>query len=170
MTSYRIINLGIFVVCSLFIAIAHYMQYVMYLDPCPLCMVQRAALIAIGLTCLVAFVHNPAGRGKIAYSLAMMVFSLFGSAIAGRHVWLQSLPADSVPECFPGIGFILANNPLLEAIQIILGGTGECAETQWSFLSLSIPGWTLVLFAAFVILAILQLINLGKTPMVPTKA
>ena len=164
MTIYRISNLGIFIVCGLFIGIAYYMQYVMYLDPCPLCMVQRIAIIAIGLTCLAAFVHNPARRGKFGYSAVLMVFSLFGSAIAGRHVWLQNLPADSVPECFPGIGFILANNPFMDAIRIILGGTGECAETQWSFLGLSIPGWTLVFFAAFVVLALFQLINLKNKP------
>ena len=164
MTSFRISNLGIFVVCALFIAIAYYMQYVMYLDPCPLCMVQRIAIMLIGLVGFAAFTHNPSRRGKILYSVALMVFSVFGALIAGRHVWLQNLPSDRVPECFPGIGFILANNPFMDAIRIILGGTGECAETHWTFLGLSIPGWTLVFFVTFFGLALFQLINQIKQP------
>ncbi len=162
MSSFRISNLGIFVVCAVFIAIAYYMQYVMYLEPCPLCMVQRISIMLIGLVGFTAFIHNPSKRGKIKYSVALMVFSIFGAAIAGRHVWLQNLPSDRVPECFPGIGFILANNPFMDAIPIILGGTGECAETQWTFLGLSIPGWTLVFFVTFFGLAIFQLINQRK--------
>ena len=159
MTSFRISNLGIFIACALFIAIAYYMQYVMYLDPCPLCMVQRIAIMLIGLVGFAAFAHNPFRRGKIIYSAALIIFSVFGALIAGRHVWLQNLPSDRVPECFPGIGFILANNPFMDAIQIILGGTGECAEIHWTFLGLSIPGWTLVFFVTFSGLALFQLIN-----------
>ncbi len=162
MTSFRINNLGIFCVCAVFIAIAYYMQYVMYLEPCPLCMVQRVAIMLIGLVGIAAFIHNPSKRGKIRYSIALMLFAVFGAAIAGRHVWLQYLPSDKVPECFPGIGFILANNPFVDAVRIILGGTGECAETQWTFLGLSIPGWTLVFFVMFFGLALFQLIQQKK--------
>lgn len=162
MTSFRVCNLGIFVVCAIFIAIAYYMQYVMYLEPCPLCMVQRVVIMLIGLVGIVAFIHNPSKRGKIQYSVALVVISIFGAAIAGRHVWLQNLPSDRVPECFPGIGFILANNPFMDAVRIILGGTGECAETQWTFLGLSIPGWTLVFFVTFFGLALIQIVKQVK--------
>ena len=150
-------------VCALFIGVAYYMEYVLYLEPCPLCMVQRIAIIMIGLVSLAALLHNPMRRGKTGYSVALLFFSLFGTAIAARHVWLQSLPSDRVPECFPGIGFILSNNPMMDAIRIILGGTGECAETQWTFLGLSIPGWTLVFFVLFSGIAVVQLIKLRNT-------
>ncbi|MDE0308744.1 MAG: disulfide bond formation protein B [Acidiferrobacterales bacterium] len=164
MTSFRINNLGIFTVCAIFIAVAYYMQYVMYLEPCPLCMVQRVAIMLIGLMCLAAFVHNPSRLGMIRYSVALMLLATFGAVIAGRHVWLQHLPSDRVPECFPGIGFILANNPFMDAVRIIFGGTGECAQTQWTFLGLSIPGWTLVFFLTFFGLALFQLIRQVRQP------
>ena len=162
MTKTRLSNLLIFLVCAVLMGIANYIQYVLYLDPCPLCMVQRVAVMAIGILCLIAFIHNPSGRGRIVYASGLGVFSLFGAAIAARHVWLQNLPADKVPECLPGIEFILANNPLFKAIGIILEGTGECAETMWTFLGISIPGWTLIAFLAFTITAIVQMVKARK--------
>jgi disulfide bond formation protein DsbB len=36
--------------------------------------------------------------------------------------------------------------PLTEALEMVFRGSGECAEVQWSFLGLSIPGWTLLIF------------------------
>ena len=162
MTKTRLSNLLIFLVCAVLMGIAYYVQYVLYLDPCPLCMVQRVAVMAIGILCLIAFIHNPSGRGRNVYASGLGLFSLFGAAIAARHVWLQNLPADKVPECLPGIEFILTNNPLFEAIGIILEGTGECAETMWTFLGISIPGWTLIAFLAFTITAIVQMVKARK--------
>ena len=117
----------------------------------------------IGLVCLAAFLHNPARRGQICYNSILMAFALFGAIIAGRHVWLQNLPPDRVPECFPGIGYILQTNPFMDAVRIIFGGTGECAETQWSFLGLTIPGWTLVFFILFFANALIQIVRRKAT-------
>ena len=149
MSTFRLIQLSIFIICAVLIGIALYFQYVLYLDPCPLCMVQRVTVMAIGALCLVGFLQNPGAFGRKVYAALLIVISLFGAGIAGRHVYLQNLPADQVPECFPGIEFILQTNPLIDALSIILSGTGECAETLWTFLGISIPGWTLFAFCAF---------------------
>ena len=119
MPIYRLSNLAVFLVCSVLIGIAYYMQYVLYLTPCPLCMVQRIAVMLIGLWCFIAFVHNPSRRGRMVYPIVLMVLSLLGIVFAGRHVWLQHLPSDRIPECFPGLEFILANHPFTQALKII---------------------------------------------------
>ena len=71
---------------------------------------------------------------------------LLGIAVAGRHVWLQNLPEDQVPECGPGLDYMLEAFPLSETLSMVFTGSGECAEVQWTFLGLSIPGWTLLVF------------------------
>ena len=144
------------------VGIALYFQYVLYLDPCPLCMVQRYAMIIIGSLCLVAFLHHPGTRGQLFYLGSIMFFSLFGTAVAGRHVWLQNLPSDRIPECFPGIEFILGNYPFMQALGIIFAGTGECAETLWTFLGISIPGWTLIAFLAFSVVSLIQFLKIKR--------
>ena len=158
-TGYAFIFLG----CATLTAISFYFQYALYLDPCPLCVVQRIIVIVIGITAVMAVLHNPLSRGgKLPYCCLGLCFSLFGSAIATRHVYLQSLPVDQIPECLPGIEFILQNNPLIDALSIILAGTGECAETLWEFMGISIPGWTLIAFCVFAAIQIVLLIKIRR--------
>jgi disulfide bond formation protein DsbB len=77
-----------------------------------------------------------------------------GAAIATRHVWLQNLPKDRIPECGPGLEYMLRKFPLTQALEKILTGSGECAEVGWKFLGLSIAGWSLAWFVIFGIFAI----------------
>jgi disulfide bond formation protein DsbB len=89
----------------------------------------------------------------------MLIFAGVGAAIASRQLWLQSLPEDQVPTCGPGFDYMVSNFPLSRALSMILSGSGECAEVQWRFLGLSIPGWSLVMFAGFMLLAIYLLFS-----------
>ncbi len=160
MTTHRAINSITFLCSAVMLALALYMEHVMYLEPCPLCMVQRLAVIAVGVLCLIAALHNPGNRGRRVYGYVILFAALFGVAMAGRHVYLQSLPSDRVPECFPGIEFIFQNNALMDALSIVLSGTGECAETLWTFLGISIPGWTLMALCLFVVAQVFLLLKL----------
>lgn len=144
--SRRLVNGLGFLACALLLAYGYYLQFVEYLDPCPLCIFQRVGLFALGLVFLAAAVHNPSGWGARAYAAAIGLVALAGAAIAGRHVWIQSLPPDQVPACGPGLDYILESFPLAEAIQVVLRGSGDCATIDWSFLGLSIPAWTLAWF------------------------
>ena len=132
--------------CLVLLGCGYYLQLVRGLDPCPLCILQRAAYLGIGLVCLVACLHGSATR---LYSGLALVCALAGAAIAGRQVWLQHLPPERVPECGPGLDFILQAFPLFDALTLIFTGSGECAETVWTFLSLSIAEWSLFWFATF---------------------
>ena len=125
---------------------AIYVQHVDFLEPCPLCIVQRVEFMWIGLFALVAALHNPAGKGRKIYAAFVTFGAFMGAATAGRHVWLQHLPVDEVPECGPGLNYMLDNFPLGETISTVFYGSGSCAEVQWSFLGLSMPEWSLVWF------------------------
>jgi disulfide bond formation protein DsbB len=135
-----------FALCVGLILTALYFQHVMGLDPCPLCIFQRILVIALGALMLAGAIHDPRGLWRRVYGAAMLVVAALGVLVAGRHVWLQSLPPDQVPECGPGLEYMLNAFPLTEALEMVFRGSGECAEVQWSFLGLSIPGWTLLIF------------------------
>jgi len=128
-----------------------YFQYHLQLEPCPLCIFQRVVVMALAGVLLVATIHNPAGIGIRIYGLLVTLVAATGAAISARHLWLQHLPPDQVPECGPGLDYILEVFPLNEALQMVLHGSGECAEVLWRFLGLSIPGWTLVAFSGFIL-------------------
>lgn len=147
-------NLAGFIVCSGLMAFALYAQYQLYLDPCPLCVFQRMAVIAIGIFFLIAAIHNPTGWGGRIYALLIGFAAVDGAAVAGRHVWLQNLPPDQVPSCGPGFDYIMESFPLGEALSMIFQGSGECAVIHWQFLGLSMPGWTLIWFVGLGVLGI----------------
>jgi disulfide bond formation protein DsbB len=141
-------------VCAGLIGFALYLQHVQGEDPCPLCILQRIAFIGMGAVFLVGALHGPARRGAIVYGTLAVIVATIGGGIAGRQVWLQSLPKDKVPACGPGLEYMLDRFPLSQALQKILAGSGECAEVGWRFLGLSIAGWSLLWFVVLGVLAI----------------
>ena len=143
-----------FLVCAALIGWALWLQYGQGLEPCPLCMFQRVAVIAVGLVFLAAAIHNPNRPGAAFYALLTLVIAGTGAALAGRQVWLQSLPKDQVPACGMGLSYMMESMPFLDVITRVLKGTGECAEKAWVFLGLSIAGWTLVFFVGMIVAAI----------------
>ena len=147
----RLAFLLTFLFCFLALSVAAYFQFVEELEPCPLCISQRIAMLAVGLTSLLAAIHHPAATGVKIYAVIAAVFALCGLYISGRHVWIQNLPADQVPSCGPGLSYMFKNFPLNKTIEAMLNGTGECADVLWTFLGLSIPAWTLLAFAALFI-------------------
>ena len=140
-----------FVVCAALMAFALYLQYVQDLEPCPLCIFQRVAVIAMGLVFLAAAIHNPGRFGAGAYAVLELLLGGAGAALALRQVWLQSLPKDQVPACGMSLSYMLDTLPFTETLKKVLEGSGDCAEKSWELLHLSIAGWTLVLFVAMVV-------------------
>lgn len=144
MASQRNVNLAGFLVCALMMAFALYSQHIGGLNPCPLCVFQRIAVIGLGLVFLAAAIHDPARLGKRIYAGIIVVIAAGGIAVAGRHLWLQSLPPDQVPTCGPPLDYILDAFPLAQALSMIFEGSGECAVVDWTFAGLSMPAWVLI--------------------------
>ncbi len=135
------------VLCMVLLGVGYYLEYVEGLAPCPLCQIQRLALLLICMTCLAAMLHTPEVLGRRLYSGLAMVLALVGALTAAWQVRLQRMPGEA-PECGPGLAFILESFPLLEALKVILFASGECAEVSWTFLTLSIAEWSLFWFVA----------------------
>lgn len=142
----RITNLVIFFGCTGLILTGLYMQHVMGLIPCALCITQRIFIIATGVIALLACLHNPAATGRRIYAALGILLALTGSAFSGRQIWLQHLPEDQVPACGPGLSYLFDTFPWQEALSVLLRGDGNCAEVVWTFLGMSIPVWTFVAF------------------------
>ncbi len=148
-----------FLGCVFLLSMGAYFQFVQGLDPCPLCISQRIAILTTGLVFLSAAIHNPAQTGVTAYAVFGAVTALCGAAISSRHIWIQHLPADKVPECGPGLDYVLQNFPLSEALKLMLSGTGDCAKVDWTMLGFSMPAWTLLAFLMLAVLSVLQIWN-----------
>jgi len=142
----------VFAACCALMAYALYAEHVLHLEPCPLCIFQRIAVIALGIVSLaIALIgpKRPGGR-RLAGVLAL-VPALAGAGVAARHVWIQHLPPDQVPSCGPPFAFLRETLPFMALVRKVLTGDGQCAKIEWTFLGQSMPVWTLV---CFVVLAL----------------
>lgn len=156
---YRLTNLVGLAGCVMATAFALYLQYGVGLEPCPLCILQRVAVFAAMGVLVVAIVHDPGRTGQRVYGAIGMLASLFGLGVAGRHVWLQHLPADQVPACGPGLNYMLDVFPLRDALSMVLRGSGECAEVDWAFLGFSLAELTAFVFVGLIAFFLFQILR-----------
>jgi disulfide bond formation protein DsbB len=145
----RGVNLAGFAACSAMMAYALYAERVLGFEPCPLCMFQRVGVAILGVVFLVAALHDPADRsgnprGARAYGVLILLAAAFPAYVAGRHVYIQSLPAGSVPSCGASLDYMVEVFPLMTVITKVLTGAGECQKIDWALLGLSMPAWVLM--------------------------
>lgn len=159
LTTYR--NLQIFLVIMAVIGMSFallFLQRHLGLSPCPLCIFQRVGLIVMGGFALMAALFNP--KSKV-IKLILWLGSLAGigwaTVVAARHVWIQHLPADQVPSCGPGLDYWLDTLPILQVFKEVFTGSGECAVVDWTFMGMSIPEQSLILFSILLIVHVLIL-------------
>jgi len=137
-----------FLACAALLGYALYAEHVLGLTPCPLCIFQRVAVLAVGVVFLAAAAHNPGTMGARLYGVLLGVVALAGIGIAGRHVWIQAQPPGTVAACGADLDFLLDIMPLTEVIAQVLTGSGECGTVDWTFLGLSMPAWVGISLAA----------------------
>jgi protein dithiol:quinone oxidoreductase len=150
----RWLNIGGVAVVIGLLGYAYFAQFVQGYEPCPLCIFQRVAMFGLGVVLLIAGLHSPKGAGARVYAALGAVVAGLGIATAGRHVYLQNLPKDQVPQCGPGFDYLFDAFPVADAVRMIFTGSGECAEINWAFLGLSMPGWVLLWFVLLGALAV----------------
>lgn len=145
--------------CASLLGVGYYLQFVDGLEPCPMCIFQRVCYMAVVAIALVATLHGPRRTGQRVYSGLLAVPALLGLGVAARQTWLQHLPADQVPECGPGLSFMLEMYAPFEVLKRTLRGTGDCAKVDWTFLGLSIAEWSVICFASILVLLLLQFVR-----------
>lgn len=155
----RPLNLAGFAVCAALLLTVYYLQFQQGLEPCPLCIFQRVGFFVLGVAFLSAGLHAPRQSGGRVYAVLLLTIAIAGSALAGRHIWIQSLPPDQVPACGPGLSYMLEILPLWEAVRMVLQGSGECAQVD-RLLGVSIPIWSLAGFVGLGVVGVL--VNWGR--------
>ena len=147
---HRFFFLLIVMQCSALLAYGLYLQYVEFLDPCPLCMVQRLLFTLVGMVAMVASLH---GRWQKFYALLVGPIAVLGLLVAARQVWLQHTPSAQMLDCGAGLGTMLETLPLMDVLTTLIRGTGDCAVVVWTFWGLSIPEWAALNFVVIFLIA-----------------
>ena len=146
--------------CIAMLAFGLYLQHVVGLEPCPMCIVQRYALVLVALfSGLASAAGNRVGL-RNAWGWLAVLFAIGGAYTAARQSWLQWYPPE-VSSCGRDLFGMIETFPLQRAIPMIFRGGGDCSVVDWTFLKLSIANWS---FVCFVVLGVLMLVLLLRRP------
>jgi len=141
-----------------------YLQNHLGLEPCPMCIVQRYALIAVMVWCVLGVSANAPVRTLVMTWLIALTAG-FGAFVAARQSWLQWYPPEVV-SCGRDFYGMIENFPLQRAVPMIFKGSGDCTKIDWTFLGGSIANWSFVVFMGIFVLMLLLRIRDGlfRTP------
>lgn len=143
--------LALIVACVvLAMAGALYFQHVLGLAPCPLCVLQRVAIIAVGIVAALGLLVSGA-RLQLAAVVLAILFGLVGAGIAAWHSWILAYPPESLT-CGRPFQWFHDDFPLVQWLPKLFRGDGDCLAVDWSLLGLAIPHLSLIAFAALLAL------------------
>jgi disulfide bond formation protein DsbB len=117
-----------------------------------MCVVQRYALLGVGLLALLtaAFAQRVVHLMGLA---AIVLMAGFGAFTAARQSWLQWYPPEFVT-CGRDFYGMIASFPLERLIPMLFSGSGDCAKVDWWFLGLTIANWSFFVFTGMALLAL----------------
>jgi protein dithiol:quinone oxidoreductase len=149
----RFIFAATFAVCAGLVGFGLFLQHAKGLEPCPMCILQRYAFVAIAAIALIAAIHSPQTTGRRIYGSLLALAAVAGGGVAMRHVYLEHNPP-KIYDCGADFGYMLESFPLADLLPMIFKGTGDCTKVPWRFLGLSIAEWALIWFAIFLAIAV----------------
>ena len=148
------------VVCVAMLAFGLYLQHVVGLEPCPMCIVQRYALVLVAVVAGVTAIAKSRGL-LIAGSGLMVLLSGFGGFVAARQSFLQWYPPE-IASCGRDFYGMIETFPLKRAIPMIFKGSGDCTKIDWTFLGGSIANWSFVCFVGIALVMLVLIARIAK--------
>ncbi len=143
------------------LAFGLYLQHVVGLEPCPMCIVQRYALVLVGLSAGFSAIFS--GRAPlIGGSGLVVIVAGSGAFVAARQSWLQWFPPE-IASCGRDFYGMIETFPLQRVIPMIFKGSGDCSKVDWTFLSLSIANWSFLSFIAICLISMALILRLASS-------
>ena len=135
MNSYRrllwfVLGLAVLTTAGSFVS-----QYIIGLNPCPLCILQRLAVMGTAL----------------AAALLVSVPAVWGLGVALYQIYVQSLPMMEQPSCGAPWTFRLREWPLFDWYEPVIRGSGQCGVVE-TVLGVPLPMWSAAFFSAVLLL------------------
>lgn len=145
--------------CIGLLAFGLYLQHVVGLEPCPMCIVQRYVMVLIALVALLGAAFGAYRAHTVALVLIVLLAGA-GAFVAARQSWLQWYPPEIV-SCGRDLYGMIETFPLQRVVPMIFRGGGDCTAIDWTFLGGSIANWS---FICFVLIGLTGVLTLWLRP------
>lgn len=139
--------------CIAMLAFGLYLQHVVGLEPCPMCIVQRYALILVAVVAGITAFASCRGLLVTGFGVMVLVAGL-GAFVAARQSFLQWYPPQEA-SCGRDLYGMIETFPLKRVIPMIFKGSGDCTKIDWTFLGLSIANWSYLAFVGIALVGLL---------------
>ncbi len=138
--------------CVAMLVFGLYLQHVVGLEPCPMCIVQRYALMLVAVVAGITSFARKKGLFVAGSGLLVLLCAL-GAFVAARQSFLQWYPPEEA-SCGRDLYGMIETFPLKRAIPMIFKGSGDCTKIDWTFLGGSIANWSFVGFVGIGLVAL----------------
>ena len=149
----RTVLAAVAVLCVSLLSFGLYLQHVVGLEPCPMCIVQRYTLVLVALVALSGAVLGRRPAGQAVAAGLMLLLAGFGAVTAANQSWLQWYPPEFA-SCGRDFYGMIETFPLQRVIPMLFKGSGDCSAVDWTFLTLTIANWSFLNFCLIASVAI----------------
>lgn len=156
----RLVYLGLTIACLCMLAFGLYLQHVVGLNPCPMCIVQRYALLLVAVIAALSALSTGVWAHKLG-ALLLILSAGAGAFVAARQSWLQWYPPE-VLSCGRDLYGMIENFPISRVIPMVFRGSGDCTKVDWTFLGGSLANWSFVCFCLIGLLALRMLLGRSR--------
>ncbi len=139
----------------------YYIQHGLGVQPCPLCIVQRLAFVAVGIAALLGLVLAARRTASMIVAVITSLLAMAGAGVAAWHLWIKANPPESF-SCGRPFAWMIENMPLTDVLPKLFKGEADCLQDTWTLLGLGIPHWSLLLFLVLMALADYALVQLYR--------
>jgi protein dithiol:quinone oxidoreductase len=139
---------------TLVLGFTAFIQTYQGLIPCPLCILQRVALMILGVSFFFGAILKLKNPAHYFISVFSLLIASLGWTLAARQVWLQYSPEAMAGDCSVGLNYMIQTFPFTEVLKKIFQSNVDCAKVDWDLLGLSLAGWSLIFFSILVLMTL----------------
>ena len=138
--------------CTGLVGASFFVQHVVGIEPCPLCIIQRFTYVGLIPVFAAAVL---AGEGSALQRRLLWLAALgtlLGLAVAGYQTQLQMFPAPTAEGCSASLSYMLDTMSVTEVLGKLLQAKGDCADTSFKVLGLTLAQASLLVFLSYTLL------------------
>jgi disulfide bond formation protein DsbB len=137
------------VVCTGLVGASFYVQHVLGIEPCPLCIIQRFTYLTLAVVFLVAALVRSGGTLQRGLLWFAALLTLGGLGVAGYQTNLQLHPPTIAATCSASLSYMLETLSVTDVLARLLDAKGDCSDTSFKILGLTLAQASLLIFTGF---------------------
>lgn len=137
--------------CASLVGGSFFVQHVLMIEPCPLCMIQRYTYLTLAFVFvgIATSGSRPWLRGSLWFVALALV--LMGGGVAAYQSKLQIFPAAQAATCSASLSYMMDTLPVADVITKIFEAKGDCSDTSFMILGLTLAQISLAIFCGLFI-------------------